>query len=90
MLHHAIRPVQQFAYSVGKNASDMAMVVDAMDLLRAQHLDAFAVVSSDADFTPLVMRILTDGLKVLRVRRAQDPGRVRQRLLPVHLRRRAA
>ncbi|MCU0265619.1 MAG: NYN domain-containing protein [Actinomycetia bacterium] len=61
---YAIRPVQQFAYSSGKNASDMAMVIDAMDLLYARSLDAFAIVSSDADFTPLVMRILTDGLKV--------------------------
>ncbi len=61
---YAIRPVQQFAYSTGKNASDMAMVIDAMDLLYARTLDAFAIVSSDADFTPLVMRILTDGLKV--------------------------
>lgn len=65
VLHtHAIRPIQQFAYSAGKNASDMAMVVDAMDLLYAGNLDAFAIVSSDADFTPLVMRILTEGLKV--------------------------
>lgn len=61
---YAIRPIQQFAYSSGKNASDMAMVIDAMDLLYARSLDAFAIVSSDADFTPLVMRILTDGLKV--------------------------
>jgi uncharacterized protein (TIGR00288 family) len=61
---YAIRPIQQFAYSSGKNASDMAMVIDAMDLLYARNLDAFAIVSSDADFTPLVMRILTDGLKV--------------------------
>jgi uncharacterized protein (TIGR00288 family) len=65
MLHgYAIRPIQQFAYSSGKNASDMAMVIDAMDLLYARSVDAFAIVSSDADFTPLVMRILTDGLKV--------------------------
>lgn len=65
VLHsYAIRPIQQFAYSSGKNASDMAMVIDAMDLLYARTLDAFAIVSSDADFTPLVMRILTDGLKV--------------------------
>jgi uncharacterized LabA/DUF88 family protein len=65
VLHsHAIRPIQQFAYSSGKNASDMAMVIDGMDLLYARSLDAFAIVSSDADFTPLVMRILTDGLKV--------------------------
>jgi uncharacterized LabA/DUF88 family protein len=61
---YAIRPIQQFAYSSGKNASDMAMVIDAMDLLYAGTLDAFAIVSSDADFTPLVMRILTEGLKV--------------------------
>lgn len=60
----AIRPVQQFAYSTGKNASDMAMVIDAMDLLYSGSVDAFAVVSSDADFTPLVMRILTNGLRV--------------------------
>ena len=61
---YAIRPIQQFAYSTGKNASDMAMVIDGMDLLYSRSLDAFAIFSSDADFTPLVMRILTDGLKV--------------------------
>lgn len=61
---YAIRPIQQFAYSTGKNASDMAMVIDAMDLLYAGTLDGFAIVSSDADFTPLVMRLLTDGVKV--------------------------
>jgi len=65
VLHeYAIRPIQQFAYSSGKNASDMAMVIDAMDLLYAGNLDGFAIVSSDADFTPLVMRLLTDGMKV--------------------------
>ncbi|WP_024868530.1 NYN domain-containing protein [Pseudoxanthomonas suwonensis] len=65
VLHeYAIRPIQQFAYSTGKNASDMAMVIDAMDLLYARNLDGFAIVSSDADFTPLVMRLLTDGVKV--------------------------
>ena len=65
VLHeYAIRPIQQFAYSSGKNASDMAMVIDAMDLLYARNLDGFAIVSSDADFTPLVMRLLTDGMKV--------------------------
>ncbi|KAF1687134.1 hypothetical protein B1992_03855 [Pseudoxanthomonas broegbernensis] len=65
VLHEfAIRPIQQFAYSKGKNASDMAMVVDAMDLLHHERLDAFALVSSDADFTPLVMRLLTGGAKV--------------------------
>jgi uncharacterized protein (TIGR00288 family) len=60
----AIRPVQQFDMTKGKNATDAAMIIDAMDLLYTQHLDAFAIVSSDCDFTPLVMRILTNGLKV--------------------------
>lgn len=65
VLHEfAIRPMQQFAYSKGKNASDMAMVVDAMDLLYGGRLDGFALVSSDADFTPLVMRLLNEGVKV--------------------------
>ena len=65
VLHtYAIRPIQQFAYSTGKNASDMAMVIDAMDLLFAGNLDGFAIVSSDADFTPLVMRLRNDGVAV--------------------------
>jgi uncharacterized protein (TIGR00288 family) len=61
---YAIRPVQQFDYTKGKNATDAAMIIDAMDLLYTQQLDAFAIVSSDCDFTPLVMRVLTNGLKV--------------------------
>lgn len=65
VLHeYAIRPIQQFDYSKGKNASDIALIIDAMDLLYTQKLDAFCLVSSDADFTPLVMRILTNGAKV--------------------------
>ena len=61
---YAIHPVQQFDYTKGKNATDAALIIDAMDLLYTQKLDAFAIVSSDCDFTPLVMRILTSGLKV--------------------------
>ncbi|MGF1566830.1 MAG: NYN domain-containing protein [Nodosilinea sp.] len=60
----AIRPVQQFDLTKGKNATDAALIIDAMDLLYTQNLDAFAIVTSDCDFTPLVMRILTNGLKV--------------------------
>lgn len=60
----AIQPMQQFAYTQGKNATDAAMIIDAMDLLYTQQLDAFALMTSDSDFTPLVMRILTNGLKV--------------------------
>ena len=74
VLHeYAIRPIQQFNYSAGKNASDMAMVIDAMDLLYARNLDGFAVVSSDADFTPLVMRVRNDGYAVYGFGQKQTP-----------------
>ena len=65
LLHeHAIRPMQQFDYSKGKNASDMAMVIDALDLLYTDRPDAFGIVSSDADFTPLVMLLRAKGAAV--------------------------
>ncbi len=61
---HAIKPIQQFAYTKGKNATDAAMIIDAMDILYTQKLDAFALMTSDSDFTPLVMRILSNGIVV--------------------------
>lgn len=61
---HAIRPLQQFAYTKGKNATDAAMIIDAMDLLYSKNVDAFALMTSDSDFTPLVLRILESGLPV--------------------------
>jgi uncharacterized protein (TIGR00288 family) len=61
---HAIRPMQQFAYTKGKNATDSAMIIDAMDLLYSGNIDAFALMTSDSDFTPLVLRILESGLPV--------------------------
>ena len=65
LLHeHAIRPMQQYDYSKGKNASDMAMVIDAMALLYTDRPDAFGIVSSDADFTPLVMHLREKGAAV--------------------------
>ena len=65
VLHeHAIRPMQQFDYSKGKNASDMAMVIDALDLLYTDRPEAFGIVSSDADFTPLVMHLRAKGAAV--------------------------
>ena len=65
VLHeNAIRPMQQYDYSRGKNASDMAMVVDAMALLYTDRPDAFGIVSSDADFTPLVMHLREKGAAV--------------------------
>lgn len=66
VLHeYAIAPIQQFAYTKGKNASDMAMVIDAMDLLWGGEADGFAIVSSDSDFTPLAMRLRQSGKTVL-------------------------
>jgi uncharacterized LabA/DUF88 family protein len=65
VLHeYAIRPVQQFDYSKGKNATDMVMVIEAMDLLYTDEPDAFGIVSSDADFTPLVMHLKAKGALV--------------------------
>ena len=57
----AIRPIQQFSYSAGKNATDIALVIDAMELLYTQKLDAFCIASSDADFTPLIMQLKANG-----------------------------
>lgn len=65
LLHdYAIQPIQQFDYTKGKNATDAAMIIDAMDLLYTKQLDGFGIVSSDSDFTPLVMRLRANGLKV--------------------------
>jgi uncharacterized protein (TIGR00288 family) len=61
---NAIRPMQQFAYTKGKNATDSAMIIDAMDILYSGNIDAFALMTSDSDFTPLALRILESGLPV--------------------------
>ncbi len=60
----AIKPVQQFAYTRGKNATDSTMIIDAMDLLYTKRFDGFCIVSSDSDFTGLAMRIREEGLWV--------------------------
>ena len=61
---HAIKPVQQFSYTSGKNATDSALIIDAMDLLHTADLNGFCLVSSDSDFTPLAARIREAGLAV--------------------------
>lgn len=65
LLDYAIAPVQQFDYTKGKNATDMAMTIDVMDLLFQGKIDVFSIVSSDSDFTPLVMRIKMEGKQVV-------------------------
>lgn len=73
LLEYAIRPMQQFDYSKGKNATDMAMTVDAMELLYTEKPDAFGIVSSDADFTPLVMHLRAKGAAVYGFGAEQTP-----------------
>ncbi len=62
---HAIKPVQQYAYTTGKNATDSTLIIDAMDLLYTRRFDGFCLVTSDSDFTGLAVRIREEGLIVL-------------------------
>jgi NYN domain/OST-HTH/LOTUS domain len=61
---YAIEPIQQFDFTKGKNAADIALAIDAMDILHRQEVDAFCIASNDGDFTPLVMRLRQSGLDV--------------------------
>jgi uncharacterized protein (TIGR00288 family) len=69
----AIQPVQQFAYTKGKNAVDMCMAIDAMDLLFTEKIDVFALVTSDCDFTPLVYKLLSKGKTVIGFGESKTP-----------------
>ena len=60
----SIEPVQQFAYTTGKNATDSTMIIDAMDLLYTRRFDGFCLVTSDSDFTGLAVRLREEGLQV--------------------------
>ncbi|WP_243060111.1 NYN domain-containing protein [Nocardioides sp. SR21] len=73
LLGNAISPRQQFAYTSGKNATDSALIIDAMDLLYSGNVDGFALVSSDSDFTPLAMRLRESGKRVIGVGRRKTP-----------------
>ena len=64
LLDHSIQPIQQFAYTRGKNATDSALIIDAMDLLYTRRFDGFCLVSSDSDFTRLAARLREEGLTV--------------------------
>lgn len=70
---HGIHPIQQYRNTVGKNASDSALIIDAMDLLHGRRLDGFCLVSSDGDFTRLATRIREDGLSVVGFGRRHAP-----------------
>ena len=70
---HAIQPIQQFRYTIGKNATDSAMIIDAMDLLHSGTVDAFCLVSSDSDYTRLATRIREKGFFVMGIGQKKTP-----------------
>jgi hypothetical protein len=78
LLSHAIVPQQQFAYTTGKNASDITLVIDAMDLLHSGRFDGFCLVSSDSDFTRLASRIREQGIDVYGFGEKKTPESFRQ------------
>ena len=78
LARHAIIPQQQFAYTTGKNASDITLVIDAMDLLHSGRFDGFCIVSSDSDFTRLAARIREQGIDVFGFGEQKTPESFRQ------------
>ncbi len=70
---HAIQPIQQFAYTIGKNATDSALIIDAMDLLYTGKFNGFFLVSSDSDFTKLATRLREAGLEVIGIGKQNTP-----------------
>jgi Fe-S-cluster formation regulator IscX/YfhJ len=73
LLDHAITPIQQYSYTTGKNSSDSALIIDAMDILYTGRVDGFCVVSSDSDFTRLATRLREAGMKVFGMGEQKTP-----------------
>jgi hypothetical protein len=71
--YHAVQPIQQFRYTIGKNATDSAMIIDAMDLLHSDVVDGFCLVSSDSDYTRLATRIRETGVFVMGIGEKKTP-----------------
>ncbi len=78
LVRHAIQPVQQFAHTVGKNSTDSALIIDAMDLLWQGNVEAFALVSSDSDFTRLATRLREGGKRVYGLGMRKTPESLRR------------
>lgn len=74
LLEHAIIPIQQYSYTTGKNATDSAMIIDAMDILHAHSVDGFCLVSSDSDFTRLATRLRESGKLVIGIGEKKTPS----------------
>ena len=73
LLENAITPIQQYAYTIGKNATDSAMIIDAMDILYSKNVDGFCLVSSDSDFTKLATRLREAGMQVYGIGEKKTP-----------------
>jgi len=73
LLEHAITPIQQYSYTQGKNSSDSAMIIDAMDILHSEKVDGFCLVSSDSDFTRLATRLRESGMVVFGIGEKKTP-----------------
>src|SRR3954467_15121930 len=73
LLEHAIIPVQQYSYTQGKNATDSAMIIDAMDILYSGKVDGFCIVSSDSDFTRIATRLREAGMMVIGIGEKKTP-----------------
>lgn len=74
LLEHAITPIQQYSYTRGKNSTDSAMIIDAMDILHSQKVDGFCIVSSDSDFTRLATRLRESGMLVIGIGEKKTPN----------------
>ncbi|MEJ6792620.1 MAG: NYN domain-containing protein [Lacinutrix sp.] len=74
LLENAITPIQQYAYTLGKNATDSAMIIDAMDILYSEKVDGFCLVSSDSDFTRLATRLREAGMQVYGIGEKKTPN----------------
>ncbi len=74
LLEHAITPIQQYSYTTGKNATDSAMIIDAMDILHSEKVDGFCLVSSDSDFTRLATRLRESGMLVIGIGEKKTPN----------------
>ncbi len=74
LLENAIQPIQQYGYTTGKNATDSAMIIDAMDILYSGKVDGFCLVSSDSDFTRLATRLRESGMKVIGIGEKKTPS----------------
>jgi len=74
LLEHAITPIQQYSYTTGKNATDSAMIIDAMDILHSEKVDGFCLISSDSDFTRLATRLRESGMMVIGIGEKKTPN----------------